>query len=420
MNQKIFLLFLQWKLPYTKHQPALKKNQLWECSWKIEREKLTFASTEFEVQHYKAEIEDIPGRQEQEEVEVDPKKKEEKLCQAFTDVLSFENEFCILDEGNEDIHPLARWYGIREFVVIVPIEQTLNESQIRILLSSIHICAADSNTEIPVFVQVLKKRQNVFLGVCESQSTRLSFDIVHLRNVPQTCRYLTDIMSMFHAKVGLQYRKPVQIGARYTFQLNKFYGKSCYKPNKSSVFTADEEEEDDSDDETFRKRTLPFGTSLDPVKEIQLNCMWQNAAGNIVMDNSTYTDFDPIKAESWTIRAKFETNPICYASECLADYIYQCESRIAIIEYYPHLVIDVGNEAKVLDKIADSRIPSILPAYSAHNPTHAEEPEPRKLDGPIPEITIVLMLYYLFPDAQPELRNNYAIPTTEPVSLIFF
>lgn len=105
----------------------------------------------------------------------------DRQCQAFSDLIAGENDFCVLEESSNGIHPLARWYGIREFVVVVPIKNVLNESQIRILLSSIHISVAESGCEVPVFVQVLKKHQNVFLGVCESRNFRVSFDIVHLQ-----------------------------------------------------------------------------------------------------------------------------------------------------------------------------------------------------------------------------------------------
>lgn len=388
------------------------------------RETIHFAESEFEVIHYKAVIdaEEESGDVENRETgagEVQP-------SQAFTDLMSFENDFCILDESEENIHPLARWYGLREFVVLSPVKSIHNESQIRILLSSIHIAVADSNSEVPVFVQALKRGQNVFLGVCEHRSTRLSFDIVHLCAVPPTCKYLSGVLDLFKGKVNVPYLNPVMVSVRLTYSLAKFYLYAYVLDRQMFysdylAFDDDAEEDEAEQSEPIQMKILPFGTSIDPVKELQLFCTWSKVADNVVIDSQTYSDFDPILAPIWSLRAKFETNPVCFASECIGDFLYHFESRIAITEYYPHLVIDVSNEAKPLDRITQSKMPSLLstlPVSVSSSKLSESKELDRRLDGPIDDNKLMFMLYYLFPDAQPNPQNLYKTPESEPVSLV--
>lgn len=93
-------------------------------------------------------------------------------CQAFVDLMSLENNWCILDEkSNLNIHPLARWYGLRQFIVIttVPSEgnsggAVISENQRRTLLSSVHMAIGETNISVPIFVQALKFQQHVYSG----------------------------------------------------------------------------------------------------------------------------------------------------------------------------------------------------------------------------------------------------------------
>lgn len=431
---------MQWKLPYTKLEKDLQKNQLFTCNWKTTKENITFANAEFEIIRYKAvvldEEQDPPEQHTTDHNDILP-------CQSFIDLMSSTNDFVLSALSGEEInngeltqgyvHPLARWYGLRDFVVVRPIRSIQNESQIRILLSSVHIAVADSSCEVPVFIQVLRKDQNVFLGVCEYRSTRVSFDIVHLSAVPPTCRYLSGILDMFKGKVPYTYIHPVTVGVRLSYSLNKFTSHT-YLGDKRFAFNEEDFTDDElEDEELIRSKVIPFGTSVDPVSELILHCTWTNVAENCVIDSQSYSDFDPLLAPIWSIRTKFDPTPICYASECIAEYLHQSNSPVAVTEYYHNLAYEgmtmsSGSGSNPLDRITESKIPTItsvlpLPGVSSSsgksaNPKDTEgvKEEVKRFEGPINDDNIMSMLYYLFPDAQPkEPINLYTIPECEAV-----
>lgn len=61
------------------------------------------------------------------------------LPQALLDIMSKENDFIPIRSGDEESipHTLVRWYGLRNFVVLTPLRDSLNsESKLKVLLSS--------------------------------------------------------------------------------------------------------------------------------------------------------------------------------------------------------------------------------------------------------------------------------------------
>ncbi|CAG2067564.1 unnamed protein product [Timema podura] len=120
--------------------------------------------------------------------------------QALDDIMSMENVFppqC--DVGNVNgrsttrPHPLARWYGLRDFMVLAPARgfDISTESKVKILLSSVYMAVNNSNCQIPIFVQIHDPWQHFYMGVCEGKRVRSEFEMVHLRRTPPHCKYLT-------------------------------------------------------------------------------------------------------------------------------------------------------------------------------------------------------------------------------------
>ncbi|EAT41808.1 AAEL006591-PA [Aedes aegypti] len=319
-----------------------------------------------------------------------------------------ENDYCIVDQKIDDgeLHPLAQWYGLREFVVVVPVKKSItNESQIRILMSSIHIAVTESGCDVPVFVQVLDKVQQVFLGVCESGSTRLSFDIVHLNVTPSTCKYLSGLLDVFKGKIGVSYVDPVAVSVRFTYSLSKFLSTSYVMAKKIPFCNS----EDDVKELTI---SLPFGVAVDPVSELVLYCTWLHVADNVVVDSQSYSDFDPFTAPIWNLRARFEDSPVCYMSDCIQEFLQVSESRQAITEYFPELAFGATQNlesSKALERLTESKIPtltSVIPGIASGEPKIGNF----KLEGPINEELLKEMLYYLFPDAHSDAIHQYQIP----------
>lgn len=181
-------IFHEWKLPYIDATgDSLGENQLAFCGWSIQNETVFFADVELNITRYCAKIptttNDCDGNNVDDKETasgdadvsgkitstISKQSNENRKCQAFIDIMALANNYCVLDEkSDETIHPLARWYGLRDFVVVSPAQKSItNESQIRILMSSIHIAVAESNCEVPVFVQALDKKQHVYSGSYE-------------------------------------------------------------------------------------------------------------------------------------------------------------------------------------------------------------------------------------------------------------
>jgi len=76
---------------------------------------------------------------------------DESRTQALDDMMSFDNDFppatkYDFDDGSSGPHPLVRWYGLRDFVVVTPAHYGMSgESRMKILLSSVYVAINNSN-----------------------------------------------------------------------------------------------------------------------------------------------------------------------------------------------------------------------------------------------------------------------------------
>ncbi|XP_037047292.1 rab3 GTPase-activating protein catalytic subunit isoform X2 [Bradysia coprophila] len=391
-NARLEEQFHEWKLPFVETKAPLNRNELSLCEWNVVKENVYFADSELTIARYCAKPANNP---------TSPEKMKSQTCQAFKDLLALENNFCILDERCDDtkIHPIARWYGLRDFVVVYPTKSAItNESQIRVLLSSIHIAVAESNCEVPVFVQVMEKRRKVYLGVCESRSTRLTFDIVHLASTPPTCKYLSGLLDMFKGKIGIPYVDPVVVSLRLTYTLNKFF---------SSAFSNQPGADTRSD-----ITCLPWGAPIDPVTELLLYCDWNQVAENVVLDSQNHSDFDALLAPKWSLRARFQdSNEICYQlRECLAEYMQLNEKPHTLFDIFGDAFAFGTTEGNPLDLLTESKISKILPNFpSSKSYEHKSQMQnKRTIDGPIGE-DMLTMLYFMFPDADSNSPHSYDV-----------
>lgn len=172
-----------WKLPYKKQSAGkLPFNALSTNEWDTKEELVTYDGMELKVTLHTVKLGSDSDKQDdlspesgrRMSVDVAEKAITEKSsqlsinseCPAFVDLMSLENNWCTLDEkSNLNIHPLARWYGLRQFVVVSTVAgATINENQRRVLLSSIHLAIGETNISVPVFVQALKFQQHVYSG----------------------------------------------------------------------------------------------------------------------------------------------------------------------------------------------------------------------------------------------------------------
>lgn len=237
-------------------------NQLSLCEWTEECEEVLFNDFDLTVTRFKAKIQHRESTTSTRSAQ----------CQVFQDLISTSNEICLLDTSYlkhdyenlnapppPKIHPLAVWYGLRDFAVIKSKRRPLNNiSQIKHLQSSMNLAVFDSKCKIPVFVQVLYHEQDVFLGIFDQAEHRLSFDIVHLKTPPPSCKYLSGLLDLFKGKINVNYVNPAMVSVCLSYSLKNFLN-STYTSDKKS-------DNDDWDVIDFLNvvSSLPFGVSSDP------------------------------------------------------------------------------------------------------------------------------------------------------------
>lgn len=245
------------------------------------------------------------------------------------------------------------------------------------------------------------------LGVCENRSTRLTFDIVHLASTPPTCKYLSGLLDMFKGKIGTAYVDPVIVSVRLTYALNKFFS-SSFSNQQSADLKAD-------------ITCLPWGAPIDPVTELLLYCDWNKVAETVALDSQNHSDFDALLAPKWSLRARFQdSNEICYMMrECLSEYIQLNEKTHTLFDIFGDTFAFGSSEGNPLDLLTESKISKILPNFpsSKSYELKGQMQSKRSIDGPIAEDILTLMLYYMFPDAQPNSPNSYDVFDSDTVSI---
>lgn len=457
----------EWRLPHIEPGVPLQRDELSLCPWTVTNETITFADVEFRVSRYQCTLPAVSSSADDVVASVatnsDDSKTKPTSTQAatttlrspdaFVDLITSANNYALPDErsvtansgaavtpaSSEPLPPLARWYGLRDFVVVAPVRKPItNESQIRILLSSLHIAIAESGCAVPVFLQAMETRQNVYSGVAESRTHRLSFDVVHLRHVPPTYKYLTGLLDMFKSKVDMSYVNPVQVSVRLAFALTRFPPMLAAGGTELDFETADMLEDAaeggagdarGTDDRQFR--LAPFRVSIDPMTELRLYALWPQVADNVVIDSQNYTDFDALRAPVWRVRCRFEAPTICRMSECLGEFVQRHDDQHGLADLLGNGFNMLGDESErnPFDILTESKITTVLPSFglggggrasaSAASATTSKRSQgPNKLDGPLHDELLMQMLYYMFPDAQRTdvPAHAYVIPDDDPVS----
>ncbi|KAG5676867.1 hypothetical protein PVAND_006674 [Polypedilum vanderplanki] len=379
-------------------EEPLKTNELSLCEWSENNEEIHFNDLDLIITRYKAKIPNC-----------EKEKSVKPINQVFQDLTSQENDFSLLDINYlrhnyevlnapklPSIHPIAVFYGLRDFAIIKSKRKSLTDvNMIKLLQSSLSLAINESKCKIPAFIQVLHDEQDVYLGIYENGETRVSFDIVHLKTSPPSCKYLSGLLDLFKGKVGVNYVNPVIVSVLLTYSLKKFF---------SSTFTSDKKNDnDDWDVVDFVNvvSNLPFGVSSDPINELLLYTKWPQVSENVVFDSQTYSDFNPINAQKWSIRTRFDYTPVCYLSDLLHEYLTLTESPEALSEYYNFLILknridEVNNPFAAL---TDSKLPT-LPGISMQNASYT-------IDGPLNEQQLKKIFDFLLPDQDEEKKFPY-------------
>lgn len=250
-----------------------------------------------------------------------------------------------------------------------------------------------------------------------------------------SCKYLSGILDMFKEKIPYEYTDPATVSVRFTYNLRRFPD-SQFVPKRRFAF-ADRPDDDANDANVIQANAvLPFGVSIDPVRELVLYCKWLEVAENVVMDSRNYTDFDPMVSQSWSFRMHYEAVPNSFMYECLFEFLHHCDTTKSLAdvigaEYAYSATSEIysrgGDDTNPLERLTVSKITKIIrnntSVLSAALSTESSSTGKRlsiskkgkPMEGPLKDDQLMAMLYFLFPDAQEHLPNPYKIPTTDDV-----
>ena len=101
---------------------------------------MCFSDVEFLLKHFKLRVEEDTSNA---DGNLASEEQEDCWTQCQKDVLNASNDFVQLDQNHLEI---ARYYGIREFLVLVPSKKSsiVDETRIKILLSSLTIAVSNA------------------------------------------------------------------------------------------------------------------------------------------------------------------------------------------------------------------------------------------------------------------------------------
>ncbi|XP_017758239.1 PREDICTED: rab3 GTPase-activating protein catalytic subunit isoform X2 [Eufriesea mexicana] len=385
----------EWKLSNTKIGPCLKSGDFVNFPWEENSEKLYFAGVEFTLKYFKLKLEDNDTDNTLEE-------SEEEKVQCHRDALNALNDFARVDGNHLEI---VRYYGIREFLVLQSTKKdsVMDETKIKILLSSLTIATTNANCDIPALVQIQEPWQKMYFGTCIGKGVCTHFDMVHLKKVPLHCKYLTGLLALFKQKVGegcgVQL-DPVSVSVRFSYLLKDW---------TNSTWTQEPPDFDFMQGETLgvaELGKLPFGATYDPIAELHLFTTWPEMSENFVVDSEGFTDLEPQFAPQWSVQVKMVSSPACLLGEYLTDFLHLCNNQKTMVDLLGEAVIYAEQEGQMLSSVfnilTESKIPTISTVVSK-----ATTKKNKNVEGPIPEEILLSILYFLFPDADENSKTPY-------------
>ncbi|XP_014259581.1 rab3 GTPase-activating protein catalytic subunit [Cimex lectularius] len=387
-------VILNWNLPNRKvHHVKTKVKPVWLSN----TENISFADVNFTVTHHFVK--------ETENEQAAQGEKKSQLPQALEEIMSSELDFLpvetVFQNGVEDTKPhiLARWYGLRDFVVITPIKnELLQESKIKLLLSSVCIALSNKLCEVPIFVRALHFWQHFYLGICEGKGIRGEFEMVHLERIPLQCRYLTGLLGIFKSKIGGTFLgEPVNVAARFSFVLNDW---SIFEWTAKSP-----DLEINNGDLPEALLDVPFGSLCEPLTSMTLHTCWPEILESVVVDSEAYSDFDPMEAPIWALSIVKTENPACLLTDYVSEFVLHSTSTSTTEELVGSEIglRDSGDMLQPLSVLTESKIPSLsnmLTQYASRKVSISSE-------GPISMKFLLPIIYYLFPDAENNPKHPY-------------
>ncbi|KAL1124193.1 hypothetical protein AAG570_001963 [Ranatra chinensis] len=394
----------QWKLHHKRKLPRLKRGQFAETVWQAQSEKLMFADVEFTMTRHFTKIESVDGA---EDTASSGPVIDDDDDEPLTDMMRLEHDYIpvwssgpYLTAEETQPHVIARWYGLREFVVLAPVQGSImSESKLKVLLSSLCIAVNNTNCEVPMFVRALELWQKFYIGIYEGRGVRAKFEMIHLHRVPQQCKHLTGLLSLFKSKVGSGAPvEPVAVSARFMYTLQDWtHFEWSQHPPDLDLFHGEVGFEE--------LGKLPFGAVSEPISSLILYTTWPDVMETVVVDSESYTDFEPTQAPLWSLSAKKDSGLSLLLTSYLEEFLNLCMNNKTNKDYLGDLTKDSssGDYFEPFSQLMESRIPTLSDLLGQYT-----SPK-RQAEGPISYQILMPILCYLFPDAEKTPVSIYRV-----------
>lgn len=297
----------------------------------------------------------------------------------YCDTVEKETEF--------PLPPLWKWYSLSSFIVLSAKDNgIIPEHHLKTIQSSLTMAVAETNCSTPVFLRVLHRKANMFLGLSDDSHTRTHYDMIYLRALPANYKCFTGLHEIFKGKVGHLSADPIQVAVRICFSTNEL----------KDFLELDKQPEPD-------ELHYPFGIQTDPIKTVLLHCVWPELASSVVM----HASFDATRATEWIVQCVWDENAIEILSDFVDEFTDELMNESVLIGANDHL------SSSPLFAFPESSWSKLRGQDYSNNKSHDNA-------GTIPEDVVKKFLYYLFPDADDTDPRVYDVDKGKSVSEIAF
>ncbi|XP_072301479.1 rab3 GTPase-activating protein catalytic subunit [Eucyclogobius newberryi] len=377
--------------------------------WSEKTQEINFADFKFSITHYVLE-QDVQNDNNESETQ-----EEDVFPVAMQDLLCMNNDF------PPRAHCLARWFGLREFVVLSPgahCEAVVSESRCNLLLSSVSIALQNSSCQVPLLVQTQQKWRRLFSGECQGLGVRIDFDMVHLHKVPGHYKNLSGLLDIFKAKIGctLSPPPPINISIRFTYILQDW--QQCSWPQQPPDF--DGLFGGEVGGVEFGK--VPFGACAEPISELHLAATWPHLTEGIIVDNDVYSELDPLQAPHWSVRIRTTDNTQCLLGDFLLEFFRLSLCSESLEEVLGGGVTeDEGKDhadlSSALQKLTQPSASVHMSRLSVSHMVHSARRHIRRRrryeESALSNESLNTALLFLFPDAAVEKTSEKSSPQPE-------
>lgn len=245
---------------------------------------------------------------------------------------------------------------------------------------------------------------------------------------------MKELFETFKTKAVNGFEGPSTMSFRSVYQLKDFPN-ATFSSKRKFAFNKNPNEQKDSEENAKEKFVvLPFGVSIDPIKEIVLYCTWPEIVqAKYAAVVKSFADYDPMTAPQWSFRVLYEKIPLCFMSECLLEVIKISNSPRTLLELLGREYTYTGpadytlqEEVNPLERLTESKIAKLTSSFlgisfpsSSSSVKKLEVKKPKAVKGPISEERLMSMLYYLFPDADDNSPYTYSIPDLNAVCILY-